>query len=80
MTETTQDAIFAREVERRMDELIDWSIENAPHKAVHLTAKDFRNLRQEFCKIATCNSKLLSEPEPEDGGSQYIDDNPMPWP
>jgi len=80
MTDKTQDAIFAREVERRMDELISWSIANAPHKSVQLTPKDFKNVRQEFCRIATCNSQLLSEPEPEEGGSQYINDNPAPWP
>lgn len=80
MSDKTQDAIFTREVERRIDDLISWVVTNVPHKAISISPRDFNDLRQQFCKLANCNAELLSQPEPEDGGPQYINDNPAPWP
>lgn len=80
MSEQTEAAIFTREVERRLDDLVRWVIDNRPRKSVSLSPQDFNALRREFCEIANCNTGLLSEPEPEQGGPQYINDNPAPWP
>ena len=81
MSEMTRNAIFAREVQRKLDELIDWIVANAPDKNNALSRKDFFEARQIICKIASGNINIQHiEPEPEAGGAQYINDNPAPWP
>lgn len=81
MSDKTQEAIFAREVQRRVDDLITWIIESSPEKKRALSREDFQNAKQNFCGIAAGDTNLqLLEPEPEQGGAQYINDNPAPWP
>jgi hypothetical protein len=81
MSEITQNAIFAREVQRKLDELIDWILENVPDKKHTLSCSDFLAARQSICSIASGKTDLNHiEPEPADGGAQYINDNPAPWP
>jgi len=81
MSEITENAIFAREVQRKLDELINWIVENNPAKSNNLLPSDFSEARQSIYQTATGNSDLHHiEPEPEDGGAQYINDNPAPWP
>ena len=81
MSEITQKAIFAREVQRRLDELFGWIVDNVPDKKNVLSLKDFLEARQTICKIASDDTNIQHiEPEPEDGGAQYINDNPAPWP
>lgn len=81
MTETTQNAIFAREVQRKLDELIGWIVENVPDKKNALSRSDFLEARQSICCIASGVTNIQHiEPEPADGGAQYINDNPAPWP
>ena len=81
MSEITQKAIFAREVQRRLDELFGWIVDNVPDKKNVLSHKDFLEAGQTICKIASDDTNIQHiEPEPEDGGAQYISDNPAPWP
>ncbi|GGY70100.1 hypothetical protein GCM10011613_13130 [Cellvibrio zantedeschiae] len=82
MSEITQNAIFAREVQRRVDDLIAWIVENSPDKEHQLSISNFRDVRQTLFGLATNGSNVLQhiEPEPEQGGAQYINDNPAPWP
>ncbi len=81
MSETTQNAIFAREVQRKLDDVIDWILENVPNKKTTLTRSDFLEARQSICSIASGITNLNHiEPEPAEGGAQYINDNPAPWP
>jgi hypothetical protein len=81
MTETTQNAIFAREVQRKLDELIAWIVENSPDKTHALARSDFLDARQSICCIASGTTNIQHiEPEPAEGGAQYINDNPAPWP
>jgi hypothetical protein len=81
MSEKTQNAIFAREVQRRLDELIDWIVKNSPDKKDTVTRRDFLDTRKSMCSIASGDINLNHiEPEPADGGAQYINDNPAPWP
>lgn len=81
MSEITQNAIFARETQRKLDELIDWIIKNVPDKKDSLSRSDFLAARQSICSIASGNTHVNHiEPEPADGGAQYINDNPAPWP
>lgn len=81
MSEKTQTAIFAREVQRRLDELINWIVENSPDKNNAFTKSDFVDVRQNIYRITSGDNNLQHiEPEPEEGGAQYINDNPAPWP
>lgn len=80
MSEITQAAIFARDVQRKVDDLIHWIVENSPNKTA-LSIADFRDARESICTIAGGEVNLQHiEPEPEEGGAQYINDNPAPWP
>jgi len=81
MSEITENAIFTREVQRKLDELIHWIVENSPAKNHSLLPRDFSEARQSIYRIATGDISLEHiEPEPEAGGAQYINDNPAPWP
>ncbi len=72
---------YAQELELRIDELIDWAIANQPHTVTKLSKSDFNAPRDTFFTIAKGGGTLLKqEPEPADGGAQYINDNPAPWP
>jgi len=81
MSEITQKAIFTRELQRRLDELINWIVESSPDKKIVLAKKDFADIRQFILHIASAGVDVQAiEPEPEEGGAQYINDNPAPWP
>jgi len=81
MSEITQNAIFAREVQRKLDELISWIVENVPDKNHRLSRSDFLEARQSICSMVSGTANIQHiEPEPADGGAQYINDNPAPWP
>jgi len=81
MSEITENAIFAREVQRKLDELIKWIVENSPSKTNALLPRDFSEARQTIYRTATGDKHPEHiEPEPEEGGAQYINDNPAPWP
>lgn len=74
-------ADYAQEIEQRIDELIEWAVINAPHKASKLSTDDFAEIRKNFCSVAKGGGNPLElEPEPSEGGVQYINDNPAPWP
>jgi hypothetical protein len=81
MSEITQNAIYVREVHRKLDELIDWIIENSPDKNGALSQGDFLAARYSMYAVASGHTHFQHiEPEPADGGAQYINDNPAPWP
>jgi hypothetical protein len=81
MSEITQNAIYAREVQRKWDELISWIIENNPDKKNTISRECFLETRQAIFRIANGATSIKHiEPEPEAGGAQYINDNPAPWP
>lgn len=78
---STANLSYAQELELRIDELIDWAIANQPHTVTKLSKSDFNEPRETFSIIAKGGGTLLKqEPEPADGGAQYINDNPAPWP
>lgn len=79
--EISKEANYGQEVERKIDELITWAVACAPHQASKLSIDDFAEVRRQFCTIAKGGgSPLEQEPEPSEGGAQYINDNPAPWP
>ena len=81
MSEPNTELSYAQQLEQQLDAIIDWSISNQPHKLSKLSRDDFNEVRSEFCRIAKGGgSDLEQEPEPAEGGAQYINDNPAPWP
>jgi len=80
MSETTVKPGFARKLNHKLDELIQWSIDNSPVQDPPLTQKDFTEVRKHFLATAIAGTPQMREPEPSEGGAQYINDNPAPWP
>src|SRR5690606_36812048 len=80
MPDTSAKPGFARELNDKLDELIQWAIENSPVQEPPLTQKDFTDIRKSFLATAIAGTPLMREPEPSEGGAQYITDNPAPWP
>lgn len=72
---------YADELIRRFDEFTNWAINNWPQKNYPLLPSDFADSRREISVIL---GKRLHEgeslPPPEQGGPQYLDVNPSPWP
>ena len=80
-TDITEHAIFCREFERKIDELIAWAVTNSPKSISPLFTHNFIGVREHVCKIAYGEGDTLyRELEPSEGGPQYISDNPAPWP
>lgn len=71
---------FTQQLERQFDELVNWVIANSPNETLELSSNDFADLRREFLKTANEGNVFAREPEPEEGGAQYIPVTPAPWP
>ncbi|RYY03288.1 MAG: hypothetical protein EOO53_09050 [Gammaproteobacteria bacterium] len=72
---------YAQELEARIDSVVEWAIANQPHKIAQLSKDDFIEPRERFITIAKGGGSVPNqEPEPSEGGAQYINDNPAPWP
>ena len=75
---------YAQELEQHLDGLIEWAIANQPHTINPMTSADFHPVREQFLTLAKSGKKLSpAKPdaaEPAEGGPQYINDNPAPWP
>ena len=81
MTEASNELSYAQQLEQKLDVLVEWAIANQPHKVTKLSPADFSEPRELFNTIAKGGGTLLQqEPEPSEGGAQYINDNPAPWP
>jgi hypothetical protein len=70
---------FELECEKKFDALVAWAVLN-PDKTHGLAASDFSELRENFCRIATTIKASSAEPEPSEGGAQYVNVSPAPWP
>lgn len=73
---------FSQEFERRFNELAGWAIDNRPDKSQPLELTDFREFLMEMEKIVTWldESHHRKSAEPEQGGEQYVQVTPTPWP
>lgn len=71
---------FAMEVNAKINHLIEWIVENSPEKEHPLSFSDFAQVREEFNKVACGLDSLKNEPEPSEGGAQYVSVTPAPWP
>lgn len=80
----TEPLSYAQELEQRLDELIAWAVADQPHTVKRISPVDFSDLREDFLTLAKSGRKkttgIANAPEPADGGPQYINDNPAPWP
>jgi hypothetical protein len=80
---TEDNAKYADEVVRRFEEFTSWAIANWPQKNYPLMPSDFAESRREISVIL---GRRLQEgedsaaPTPEQGGPQYTDVTPAPWP
>ena len=82
MTEKIDINLFSRELDKRLDEVIAWAVMTCPLSEINLAYADFEKIRSDFQQVALGQAKShqQEEPEPEDGGPQYVNDNPAPWP
>ncbi|KQW93332.1 hypothetical protein ASC94_11850 [Massilia sp. Root418] len=77
---------FINEVWQRFEEVQNWAIANWPDRDRPLSSSDFVETRKEILALGLTGDARLSqpsqagEPEPEQGGAQYIEVTPAPWP
>jgi len=66
---------FINQLLERFAPLQQWALDNWPDTAHPLERSDFAAVRREILALAHSRP-----PEPEQGGPQYINENPAPWP
>jgi len=74
---------FISELWQRFEQLQAWAVENWPDKEHPLSSADFVESRKEILGLRNPAPAPSGQPaarEPEQGGAQYIDLNPAPWP
>lgn len=82
MNHTEQRRQFAEEFVRRFNEFAHWAIDNRPDKSHPLDMSDLREFRMELEKVVMGldDSYHKKSAEPSQGGEQYIQVTPTPWP
>lgn len=72
---------FINEVWRRYEEVQNWAIANWPDPARPISSSDFVEARKEILALGMTQTESNQQaPEPEQGGPQYIEVTPAPWP
>ena len=75
---------FATQLALRFDDLVQWAASHWPDKEHPLTPAHFEQVRRELAAVAGREHPDTADnaraPEPEQGGPQYIDVTPAPWP
>ena len=72
---------FANELLRRFEEMQQWAMANWPDSAQPLSTADFAAARKYILALLPMTSEInRHEPEPAEGGEQYVDVTPAPWP
>ncbi|MFS2135293.1 hypothetical protein [Duganella sp. Dugasp56] len=74
---------FINELWQRFEQLQQWAMENWPDQEHPLSSADFVESRKEILGLrdpAQAPAGLPAGREPEQGGAQYVDMNPTPWP
>lgn len=80
MSKAPEKLAFAMEVNSKLNVLIEWVIENTPNKESSIHKDDFVEVQEAFRKIACGIDAQSTEPEPSEGGAQYLNVTPAPWP
>ncbi|WP_353056202.1 hypothetical protein [Janthinobacterium sp. JC611] len=76
---------FVAELWRRFETLQEWAVSHWPDQQHPLSSADFVESRKEILSLRS-PAGSLSQPatrdaaEPEQGGVQYVDVTPAPWP
>ncbi|MBE3028331.1 hypothetical protein GQ37_018995 [Janthinobacterium sp. BJB1] len=76
---------FVAELWRRFEALQEWAITHWPDQQHPLSSADFVEARKEILSLRA-PAGSLNQPsqnnaaEPEQGGAQYVDVTPAPWP
>nr|WP_314636319.1 hypothetical protein [uncultured Janthinobacterium sp.] len=78
---------FIAELWRRFEALQEWAVSHWPDQEHPLSSADFVEARKEILSLRSPAGSLSqpaarhgAEPEPEQGGAQYVDVTPAPWP
>jgi hypothetical protein len=74
---------FINELWQRFEQLQQWAMENWPDQEHPLSSADFVESRKEILGLrdpAQAPAGLPAGRKPEQGGAQYVDMNPTPWP
>ncbi|MCC7644007.1 MULTISPECIES: hypothetical protein [unclassified Janthinobacterium] len=76
---------FVAELWRRYEALQEWAVSHWPDQQHPLSSADFVETRKEILSLRSPAGSLnqpsqKDEAEPEQGGAQYVDVTPAPWP
>lgn len=78
---------FVAELWRRFEGLQEWAVSHWPDQKNPLSSADFVEARKEILSLRSPAGSLnqpekqdAAEPQPEEGGAQYLDVTPAPWP
>ena len=76
---------FIAELWRRFEALQEWAVSHWPDQQHPLSSADFVESRKEILSLRSPAGSLnqpsqKDEAEPEQGGAQYVDVTPAPWP
>lgn len=78
---------FIAELWRRFETLQEWAVSHWPDQQHPLSSADFVEARKEILSLRSPVGSLnqpamrdAAEPAPEQGGAQYLDVTPAPWP
>ena len=76
---------FIAELWRRYEALQEWAVSHWPDQQHPLSSADFVESRKEILSLRSPAGSLnqpsqKDEAEPEQGGAQYVDVTPAPWP
>ena len=76
---------FIAELWRRFETLQEWAVSHWPDQQHPLSSADFVEARKEILSLRSPAGSLnqpsqKDEAEPEQGGAQYVDVTPAPWP
>ncbi|MEG0885540.1 MAG: hypothetical protein RSF79_14140 [Janthinobacterium sp.] len=76
---------FVAELWRRFEALQEWAVSHWPDQQHPLSSADFVESRKEILSLRSPTGSLTqpaqqNEAEPEQGGAQYVDVTPAPWP
>ena len=76
---------FVAELWRRFEALQEWAVTQWPDQQHPLSSADFVEARKEILSLRSPAGSLNqpaqnNEAEPEQGGAQYQDVTPAPWP
>ena len=81
MDHSAEHHAYIAEVWRRFEEVQQWAIEHWPDAAHPISSSDFVEARKEILALGQKRGGgQRREAEPADGGAQYVDVTPTPWP